>query len=75
MADRAVIMAAPRTVLGKQVKQLRREGRLPANVYGKGIASTAIDLEAREFTRNIKATRPPQHVRTRHRRRSRSPAT
>jgi large subunit ribosomal protein L25 len=56
MAERAAITAAPRTVLGKKVKRLRRDGRLPANVYGKGIASTAIDIEAREFTRNIKAT-------------------
>ena len=56
MAERAVIVAAPRTILGKKVKQLRREGRLPANVYGKGIASTALDLDSREFSRNIKAT-------------------
>lgn len=56
MADRAVISADPRTVLGKKVKQLRRAGRLPANVYGRGIASTAIDIEAREFNRNVKAT-------------------
>jgi large subunit ribosomal protein L25 len=56
MADRAVIVAAPRTVLGKKVAQLRRNGRLPANVYGKGVESMAIDLEAREFNRNIKAT-------------------
>jgi large subunit ribosomal protein L25 len=56
MAERAVIVAAPRTILGKKVKQLRRQGRLPANVYGKGISSTALDLDAREFSRNIKAT-------------------
>lgn len=56
MAERAVIVAAPRTVLGKKVKQLRRQGRLPANVYGKGIPSTALDLDSREFSRNIKAT-------------------
>ena len=41
MADRAVITAAPRNVLGKKVNQLRRQGRLPANVYGRGIDSTA----------------------------------
>ena len=46
MAERAVIVAAPRTVLGKKVKQLRRQGRLPANVYGKGIPSTALDLDS-----------------------------
>lgn len=56
MADHAVIVAAPRTVLGKQVKQLRRQGRLPANIFGRGIQSTAIDIEAREFSRNIKAS-------------------
>jgi large subunit ribosomal protein L25 len=56
MADRAIIVAAPRTVLGKKVKQLRRNGRLPANVYGKGVASTAIDIDSREFGRNLKAT-------------------
>jgi large subunit ribosomal protein L25 len=55
MADRVTIAALPRTVLGKQVKRLRRDGRLPANVYGKGIPSVAIDIEAREFLRNIKA--------------------
>jgi large subunit ribosomal protein L25 len=56
MADRAVIQAAPRTVLGKQVKQLRKEGRLPANVYGKGLESKAIEIDSREFSRNIKAS-------------------
>jgi large subunit ribosomal protein L25 len=56
MADRAVIQAVPRTVLGKQVKQLRRQGRLPGNVYGKGLESRAIDIDSREFSRNIKAT-------------------
>lgn len=54
MAERVVIKAAPRTVLGKKVARLRREGRLPANVYGKGIDSQAVDLDAREFSRTIK---------------------
>lgn len=56
MADRAVLMADPRSVLGKKVKQLRRAGRLPANVYGRGIDSTAIDMEAREFNRSVKVS-------------------
>lgn len=55
MADRVNIQAAPRTLIGKKVKQLRRQGRLPANVYGKAIPSTAIDIDAREFGRNTKA--------------------
>lgn len=55
MAERVVIQAAQRTVLGKKVAQLRRNGRLPANVYGKGIESQAVDIDAREFSRTIKA--------------------
>jgi len=55
MADRAVIEAAPRTVLGKKVKRLRRVGRLPANVFGRGIASTAVEVDAREFGHTIKS--------------------
>lgn len=56
MAERAVIQASPRTVLGKKVKQLRRAGVLPANVYGRAIPSQALQIDAREFSRNIKAT-------------------
>lgn len=55
MAERVTIKAAPRAVLGKKVRQLRRQGRLPANVYGRGIDSRAIDIDAREFARTIKS--------------------
>ncbi len=43
------LSATPRTVLGKQVKKLRREGQLPANVYGKGLPSVAIQLDSKAF--------------------------
>jgi large subunit ribosomal protein L25 len=56
MAERVLIAAEPRTVLGKQVKRLRREGQLPANVYGKGLESVAIQLDHREFLRTLKAS-------------------
>ena len=55
MAERVSLVAEPRTILGKQVNRLRREGRLPANVYGRGITSVAIDVDARDFQRTIKA--------------------
>ena len=35
MTDRIVIVAEPRTVTGKQVKQLRRDGYVPAVIYGQ----------------------------------------
>ena len=38
-----------RTVLGKMVKKLRRDGILPCNIYGKGIESTAVQVPLKEF--------------------------
>jgi large subunit ribosomal protein L25 len=55
MADRATIEATPRTVLGKKVKQLRRQGVLPGNIYGKGIESVAVQMDARTFTKTVRA--------------------
>jgi large subunit ribosomal protein L25 len=40
------LSAEPRTVLGKAVRQLRREGLVPANIFGHG-ASRAIQAPAR----------------------------
>ncbi len=54
MPDRLTLTASNRTVLGKKVKRLRREGVLPANVYGRGVDSTAIQLSGREFRRAIR---------------------
>lgn len=34
----------PRTLIGKRVARLRREGVLPANIYGRGLDSLAVQL-------------------------------
>lgn len=44
------IEAEPRTVQGKQVRQLRRQGLLPARIYGHG-DSVNIQLDERTFAR------------------------
>lgn len=44
-----VLNAEPRTILGKKVKKIRREGLMPANVYGKGIESKALQLKLSDF--------------------------
>ncbi len=54
MAERPTLSATSRTVLGKKVRRLRRTGLLPANVYGRGIDSTAIQLDGRDFRRAIR---------------------
>ncbi len=41
--------AEKRTVLGKQVKKLRREGYLPANIYGKELSSVAVQVKYTDF--------------------------
>jgi large subunit ribosomal protein L25 len=49
MSDRPRLAAAGRSVTGKQVARLRREGRLPAVVYGHGLASEPVSVDAHEF--------------------------
>ncbi len=46
---REKLSAEKRTVLGKKVKHLRREGILPANMFGKGMKSTSLQLPLKEF--------------------------
>jgi large subunit ribosomal protein L25 len=38
-----------RTVLGKKVKKLRRDGIIPANVYGKAMKSASVQLTLKDF--------------------------
>ena len=42
-----VLSASLRSVIGKQVKALRRQGRLPAVLYGAGTEPLSIELESR----------------------------
>lgn len=41
--------AQPRTVTGKKVKKLRREGLLPISVFGKDVKSVALSVPIKEF--------------------------
>ena len=45
----ADLTAEPRTVLGNKVARLRRSGKLPANIYGRNVPSTAITLDTHDF--------------------------
>ncbi|HRN96501.1 MAG TPA: 50S ribosomal protein L25 [Candidatus Levybacteria bacterium] len=49
MAQHEQLSVEKRTIFGKQLKKLRREGILPANVYGKNIQSTAVQLPFKDF--------------------------
>lgn len=50
MAEHAKLVAEPRTVLGKKVKQLRRAGTLPAVVYGPMVdGADSVQVNERDF--------------------------
>jgi len=49
VVERLNLKANSRTVLGKQVKKLRQVGNLPANIFGKGVSSTAVTIAGKEF--------------------------
>ena len=46
---RPTLAAEPREVTGKAVRKLRAAGRLPAVVYGHGVDSTNVTIDAHEF--------------------------
>jgi large subunit ribosomal protein L25 len=43
------LQAEKRKVLGRKVKKIRKEGVLPANIYGKGVKSLSIQLPVKNF--------------------------
>jgi large subunit ribosomal protein L25 len=44
------LRAEPRTILGKRVARLRRDGITPANIFGHNIASQAVQVPTLEMT-------------------------
>lgn len=55
--QRENIKVEKRTLVGKKVKKLRREGILPANIYGRAFTSTAVQLPLKEFVSLFKKVR------------------
>ncbi len=49
--EKVVLQAEHRTVTGKQVKALRRLGKLPAVIYGHNFEATPITLDLKETTK------------------------
>lgn len=43
-----------RTVTGKKVNRLRKEGIIPANIFGKDFKSTSIQIGAKDFQKTLK---------------------
>jgi len=47
--EKVKLVVEKRKVTGKKVKILRRDGLLPANIYGKKIKSLAVQLAVKDF--------------------------
>lgn len=54
--SKIVINAEPRVLIGKQVNQLRRQGKLPAVVYGHKVDPKPITLDLRDATKILSTT-------------------
>ena len=49
MAKRLALSVEARTLFGNKVKQLRRQGSVPANIYGHKVEPTAVSVNLRDF--------------------------
>jgi len=53
-SERLELAVTPREVLGKNVKVLRRQGITPANIYGHGVDSLAVQVPTHDLAHTIK---------------------
>jgi large subunit ribosomal protein L25 len=56
--DEIVLKANRRTLLGKQVKAMRREGMLPAVIYGHYIEPISIVMDLRDTSKSLAGLAP-----------------
>ncbi len=51
--DRLSLVAEERTILGKKVKHLRKDGFLPGHVYGKGVETEHVTVNTKTFLKTF----------------------
>lgn len=52
--DRLALQAEERLVLGKKVKQLRKDGKLPGHVYGSDVETEHVSVDTKTFIKTYK---------------------
>jgi len=62
MGDKVILTVEERTILGKKVKQLRKQGFVPAIVYGSDMQATAVQAETVAATKVWRAAGKHQPV-------------
>ncbi len=53
-ATQIELAVTPRSILGKKVKRLRRQGITPANIYGHALPSQAVQVPTPDLARTIR---------------------
>lgn len=51
------LTVVPRTIFGKKLKKLRREGNIPANIYGPDLKSQAVTVTFKDFAHVYKTAK------------------
>ena len=49
MSPQTTLKAQKRTITGRKVKNLRKQGILPANLFGNNITSQAIQIDTKDY--------------------------
>ncbi|MDO8573600.1 MAG: 50S ribosomal protein L25 [Candidatus Daviesbacteria bacterium] len=52
--DRLSLQAEERIILGKKVKNLRKDGKLPGHVFGKGLETEHVSVDGKTFLKTFK---------------------
>lgn len=52
--DRLSLQAEERKILGKKVKKLRKDGKLPGHVFGKGVETEHVSVDGKTFLKTFK---------------------
>jgi large subunit ribosomal protein L25 len=58
MSSEIILKASKRELIGKKVKTVRKEGKLPAVIYGKHMESTPILLDLHDATKSLNNITP-----------------
>jgi large subunit ribosomal protein L25 len=52
--DRLALVAEERIIVGKKVKNLRKQGKLPAHVFGKGLEAESVSVDGNTFLKTYR---------------------
>ncbi|MBI4008977.1 50S ribosomal protein L25 [Candidatus Roizmanbacteria bacterium] len=55
--DKLILTLTPRTIYGKKLKKIRKEGNIPSNIYGPDFKSQAVIVSFKDFAKVYKVVK------------------